>query len=116
MRAQHAGADSDPAELGDPRPRAAGGGPAARPPSYAGVGAEAAREAVEAVVVSYPFVTFVDRAAYAEARTGTVDTVLRFVLALLALAIFVSLLGLANTLTLSVVERIREPALLRVSV
>ncbi|MFV2128267.1 hypothetical protein ACFHWS_27640 [Micromonospora sp. LOL_013] len=113
MRAQHAGADSDPAELGDPRPRAAGGGPAARPPSYAGVGAEAAREAV---VVSYPFVTFVDRAAYAEARTGTVDTVLRFVLALLALAIFVSLLGLANTLTLSVVERIREPALLRVSV
>ncbi|ROO62517.1 putative ABC transport system permease protein [Micromonospora sp. Llam0] len=79
----------------------------------AGVGAEAAREAVESIVVSYPFVTFVDRAAYAEARTGTVDTVLRFVLALLALAILISLLGLANTLTLSVVERTRENALLR---
>ncbi|MFY1654462.1 ABC transporter permease [Solwaraspora sp. WMMB762] len=79
----------------------------------AGVDAEAAREAVESVVVSYPFVTFVDRAAYAEARTGTVDTVLRFVLALLALAILISLLGLANTLTLSVVERTRENALLR---
>ncbi|WFE23666.1 FtsX-like permease family protein [Solwaraspora sp. WMMD937] len=79
----------------------------------AGVGAETAREAVESIVVSYPFVTFVDRAAYAEARTGTVDTVLRFVLALLALAILISLLGLANTLTLSVVERTRENALLR---
>ncbi|MDG4775046.1 FtsX-like permease family protein [Solwaraspora sp. WMMD792] len=79
----------------------------------AGVGAEVAREAVESMVVSYPFVTFVDRAAYAEARTGTVDTVLRFVLALLALAILISLLGLANTLTLSVVERTRENALLR---
>ncbi|WJK32313.1 FtsX-like permease family protein [Solwaraspora sp. WMMA2065] len=79
----------------------------------AGVGAEAAREAVESIVVSYPFVAFVDRAAYAEARTSTVDTVLRFVLALLALAILISLLGLANTLTLSVVERSRENALLR---
>ena len=46
-----------------------------------GMDTEAAREAVESIVVSYPFVAFVDRAAYAEARTSTVDTVLRFVLA-----------------------------------
>ncbi|MFY1697976.1 ABC transporter permease [Solwaraspora sp. WMMA2101] len=78
-----------------------------------GVDDQAAREAVESIVVSYPFVTFVDRAAYAESRTSTVDTVLQFVLALLALAILISLLGLANTLTLSVVERTRENALLR---
>lgn len=79
----------------------------------AGIDAPTARAAVEEIVVGQTTVEFLDRAAYAKARTSTVDTVLQFVSALLALAILISLLGLANTLTLSVVERTRENALLR---
>ncbi|MFY1636300.1 ABC transporter permease [Solwaraspora sp. WMMB335] len=79
----------------------------------AGIEPSAAASAVEQLVVGYPNVQFMDRAAYGAAQSSTVDTALQFVAALLALAIFISLLGVANTLTLSVVERTRENALLR---
>ncbi|QLQ36123.1 ABC transporter permease [Micromonospora robiginosa] len=78
-----------------------------------GVSADAARVAVESVIVRYPTVNLLDQAAYKRMLTGTVDLVLGFVTALLGLAVVISLVGVANTLSLSVVERTRENAVLR---
>ncbi|MFF5174514.1 ABC transporter permease [Micromonospora sp. NPDC000089] len=78
-----------------------------------GVPPERARAAVEAVLADYPTVNLVDQAAYKKMLTGTVDTVLTFVTALLGLAVVIALVGVANTLSLSVVERTRENAVLR---
>ncbi|MFG3298210.1 ABC transporter permease [Micromonospora chersina] len=78
-----------------------------------GVSADAARAAVESVLIRYPTVNLLDQAAYKKMLTGTVDLVLGFVTALLGLAVVIALVGVANTLTLSVVERTRENAVLR---
>ncbi|WP_328347402.1 ABC transporter permease [Micromonospora sp. NBC_00421] len=79
----------------------------------AGVSAERARAAVEAVVDRYPTVNLMDQAAYKKMLTGTVDMLLAFVTALLGLAVVIALVGVANTLSLSVLERTRENAVLR---
>lgn len=73
----------------------------------------AARAAVEHEVLEFPTVQLQDLAAYRDAQTAVVDAVLAAVTALLALAILISLVGVANTLTLSVVERSGEHGLLR---
>ncbi|MEU4480378.1 FtsX-like permease family protein [Micromonospora sp. NPDC023966] len=78
-----------------------------------GVSADVARAAVESVLTNYPTVNLLDQAAYKKMLTGTVDLVLGFVTALLGLAVVIALVGVANTLTLSVVERTRENAVLR---
>lgn len=54
-----------------------------------------------------------DRSEYAAAATGGLDLLLSVVYALLALAIIIALLGIANTLSLAVHERRREIGLLR---
>ncbi|WP_213453545.1 ABC transporter permease [Rhizomonospora bruguierae] len=79
----------------------------------AGVTEQAGQAAVDAVVADYPTVSFMDLAGYKKSLTGTVDTLLGFVTALLGLAVVIALVGVANTLTLSVLERTRENALLR---
>ncbi|PZF89961.1 ABC transporter permease [Micromonospora deserti] len=78
-----------------------------------GVTAERARDAIEAVVAHYPTVNLMDQGAYKKMLTGTVDMLLAFVTALLCLAVVIALVGVANTLSLSVVERTRENAVLR---
>lgn len=75
--------------------------------------AERARDAIEAVLGSYPTVNLMDQDAYKKMLTGTVDMVLGLVTALLGLAVVIALVGVANTLSLSVVERTRENAVLR---
>ncbi|MBM7495250.1 putative ABC transport system permease protein [Micromonospora luteifusca] len=79
----------------------------------AGVSAERARDAIEAVLGSYPTVNLMDQGAYKKMLTGTVDMMLALVTALLGLAVVIALVGVANTLSLSVVERTRENAVLR---
>ncbi|MDG4757933.1 FtsX-like permease family protein [Micromonospora sp. WMMD710] len=79
----------------------------------AGVDADRARDAIEAVLAAYPTVTMMDQGAYKKMLTGTVDMLLAFVTALLGLAVVIALVGVANTLSLSVVERTRENAVLR---
>ena len=54
-----------------------------------------------------------DRAEYAAARAGGLDLLLGIVYVLLALAIVIALLGIGNTLSLSVWERRHEIGLLR---
>jgi putative ABC transport system permease protein len=54
-----------------------------------------------------------DRAEYTTAATGGLDLLLGVVYVLLALAIVIALLGIANTLSLAVYERRREIGLLR---
>jgi putative ABC transport system permease protein len=79
----------------------------------AGVPASEALAAVEAVADDYPGANVLDQTEYKEEQTGRVDQLLFLVYALLALAILIALLGIGNTLALSIVERTRELGVLR---
>ncbi|GAB2956755.1 ABC transporter permease [Micromonospora polyrhachis] len=78
-----------------------------------GVSDQRARDAIATVLADYPTVTLMDQAGYKKSLTGTVDMLLMFVTAMLGLAVVIALVGVANTLTLSVVERTRENGVLR---
>lgn len=68
---------------------------------------------VEALLVDSPEVSVADREAYVEQQLGQFDTLLMMIQVLLALAILIAVLGIINTLALSVLERTRELGLLR---
>ncbi|GAA1572905.1 FtsX-like permease family protein [Kribbella sancticallisti] len=72
-----------------------------------------AGQAVAGQLKDYPTVAVRDQAAYADGARGPVDTVLGVVGMLLTLAVLIAVLGIVNTLALSVVERTREIGLLR---
>jgi putative ABC transport system permease protein len=78
-----------------------------------GVDPDAARQAIDAAVGDWPGAEVQDQAQYKQAITDEIDKVLNLVYALLALAIVIAVLGIANTLALSVHERTREIGLLR---
>ncbi|MEU5386860.1 ABC transporter permease [Kitasatospora cineracea] len=71
------------------------------------------QNALETALTGYPQVTVQSQADYKKTVTGQVDTVLYLIYALLALAITIAVLGVVNTLALSVIERTREIGLLR---
>lgn len=68
---------------------------------------------VEALLADSPEVSVADRAAFIEQQTGQFDFLLQMIQILLALAIVIAVLGIINTLALSVLERTRELGLLR---
>ena len=72
-----------------------------------------ARRAVEDVAARYGEPDVQDRDEFAETMTTGVDMMLTIIYALLALAIVIALMGIANTLSLSIHERTRELGLLR---
>ncbi|MGH3241765.1 MAG: ABC transporter permease, partial [Spirillospora sp.] len=72
-----------------------------------------ARRAVESAAQPYPAAKVSSSAEFKESMTKAVDMMLMIFGGLLGLAIVIALFGIANTLTLSVVERTRESALLR---
>jgi putative ABC transport system permease protein len=72
-----------------------------------------AMAAVKAVVSDYPGVTVLDQQGYKDAQAAPINQMLALVYALLALAIVIALLGIGNTLALSIFERTRELGLLR---
>ncbi|MET9732139.1 FtsX-like permease family protein [Streptomyces sp. NPDC006458] len=78
-----------------------------------GVAADQGKAAVENVAERYGNPEVQTRAEYAESSAGGIDMMLTLVYALLALAVLIALLGIANTLTLAIHERTRELGLLR---
>ena len=71
------------------------------------------RTAVEQAAAPFGNPQVQDRDQYAASAASGVDMMLSVVYALLALAVLIALLGIANTLTLAVHERTRELGLLR---
>ena len=78
-----------------------------------GVSSERLQSAIAAVTADFPNVNVQDQSAFEDAVAGQVDQMLALVTALLGMAILISVLGITNTLALSVHERTRELGLLR---
>lgn len=74
---------------------------------------EVARAAVEAAIAEFPQADIEDRQEFLDSQQAQIDQVLITVNALLLLAVVIAVLGIANTLALSVFERTRELGLLR---
>jgi len=81
-----------------------------KPPSMT---AAQARSAIEAAAQPFPNVDVRDNTEAKEAQLARFDQILGLMSALLVLAIIIALLGIANTLALSIYERTRELGLLR---
>ncbi len=69
--------------------------------------------AIEAAAAAYASADVLDKDAFLADVNGEIDTMLGLFYALLAFAVVIALLGIANTLALSVFERTRELGLLR---
>jgi putative ABC transport system permease protein len=71
------------------------------------------RAAIAPLTQQYGAPDVMDRHEYLESATEEIDQMLNLVYGLLGLAILIALLGIANTLSLSLYERTRELGLLR---
>ncbi|WP_052852501.1 ABC transporter permease [Streptomyces avicenniae] len=74
---------------------------------------DAAAAALEAALDPYPQMEVMDQAEFKEMLESQIGGLLNMVYGLLGLAIIVAVLGVVNTLALSVVERTREIGLMR---
>ena len=71
------------------------------------------RAAIEKAIEPFPNVQVEDQAQFVKAQGDQIDTILNLITALLVLSVIIALLGVVNTIALSVVERTRELGLLR---
>ncbi|GGM55353.1 FtsX-like permease family protein [Dactylosporangium sucinum] len=78
-----------------------------------GVDKAAARRAIAAALAGTPTAQIRDQAEAVAGRTRGIDQILGLTTALLLFTVVVALLGITNTLALSIVERTREIGLLR---
>ncbi|WP_433894014.1 ABC transporter permease [Streptomyces sp. CA-111067] len=78
-----------------------------------GVGTAAGKAAVTRAAAAFGNPDVQTKSEYATSSAAGIDTFLTLIYALLALAVVIALLGIANTLTLAVHERTRELGLLR---
>ena len=69
--------------------------------------------AITTVTAADPSAVVQDRAEFIDNKNAQIDNMLGLFYAMLALAIFIALLGIANTLALSIGERTRELGLMR---
>jgi putative ABC transport system permease protein len=73
----------------------------------------AVRKGIAAALIDHPDAKVVDQKGYEHDIAGVVNQILAFVTVMLLLAVVIALLGIVNTLALSVFERTRELGLLR---
>lgn len=78
-----------------------------------GVSTSALRAAVVSVTATLPSAVVRDRQELADSATSQIDTAMAFLNVLLLLSIGIAVLGIVNTLGLSVIDRTRELGLLR---
>lgn len=78
-----------------------------------GVGVAATKAAVASAVSAYGALSVEDAEEFASSLAEQIDQMLAVVYAMLGLSILIAVLGIVNTLALSVVERRREISLLR---
>jgi putative ABC transport system permease protein len=71
------------------------------------------RAGIDAVIADLPTVTLKDQGEFAAEQRAPIDQLLLLIYALLGLAVVIAVLGIVNTLALSVLERTRELGLLR---
>ena len=71
------------------------------------------RSSLEEITAGLPTVTVKDQDAFDEEQRAPVNRLLSLVYALLGLAVLIAVLGIVNTLALSMMERTREVGLLR---
>lgn len=78
-----------------------------------GVSAKTSRAVVETAVAPFPNIDVEDQAELVAFQKEQIDQLLNVVTVLLVLSVVIAVLGIVNTLALSVVERTRELGLLR---
>jgi putative ABC transport system permease protein len=78
-----------------------------------GVSAADGRRVIDQAVKEFPNVEVNDQAQFKAQQDELIDQVFAFVLVLLVLSVIISAFGIANTLGLSIYERVRELGLLR---
>jgi putative ABC transport system permease protein len=78
-----------------------------------GVSPTLSKAALDTVLAKWPNGELRDQAAFEESVSSQIDIILNLIYGLLGLAIVIALIGIANTLALSVHERRRELGLLR---
>jgi putative ABC transport system permease protein len=78
-----------------------------------GIGKDQARSSLESELSDFPQVIVKDRVEYREGRATEIDTFLVIINVFLVLALLIAVVGIANTMALSIFERTREVGLLR---
>jgi putative ABC transport system permease protein len=78
-----------------------------------GADAGQVRQELAATVRPYPNVDLQDRTDFIKGATNQIDQLVQFLSVLLVLSVLIAVLGIVNTLALSVLERTRELGLLR---
>jgi putative ABC transport system permease protein len=71
------------------------------------------QDAIDKVLADHPDAQVLDQKGFEKVASGFIDQLLTFVTVMLLLAVVIALLGIVNTLALSVFERTRELGLLR---
>src|SRR5207249_1326661 len=78
-----------------------------------GASAGQVRTELDAAVKPYPNIDLQDRSEFVKQQTDQVNQIVQFFTVLLVLSVLIAVLGIVNTLALSVLERTRELGLLR---